>query len=69
VPQRAVCVRRVPFDAPWAWLAAGWRNMWTAPRISLTYGAVFAQLATALVLGLTVGGLESLILALGGGFC
>jgi uncharacterized membrane protein len=63
-----VRVRQVPFDAPWAWLAAGWRDMWTVPHISLAYGALFAVLAAALVLGLTVGGLESLILALGGGF-
>jgi uncharacterized membrane protein len=63
-----VRVRRVPFDAPWAWLAAGWRDMWTVPHISFAYGAAFAAPAAALVLGLTVGGLESLILALGAGF-
>ena len=63
-----VRVRQVPFDAPWAWLAAGWRDMWTVPQISLAYGTLFAVLAAGLVLGLTVGGLESLILALGGGF-
>jgi uncharacterized membrane protein len=68
VPMAGVKVRRVPFDAPWAWLAAGWRDVWTCPHISLTYGALFAVLAAAMVLGLTVGGLESLILALGGGF-
>ncbi len=53
-------MRRVPFDAPWAWLAAGWRDLWTVPQISLAYGALFAALPAALVLGLTVGGLESL---------
>lgn len=63
-----VTVRRVSFDAPWAWLAAGWRDLWAVPEISLTYGAVFALVAAAMVLGLTVGGLGSLILALGGGF-
>jgi uncharacterized membrane protein len=67
-PAGGVRVRRVPFDAPWIWLAAGWRDLWTVPHISLTYGALFAVLAAALVLGLTVGGLEALILALGGGF-
>ena len=40
-----VTVRRVPFDAPWAWLAAGWRDMWTVPQISLAYGALFAAIA------------------------
>jgi uncharacterized membrane protein len=68
VPVAGVKVRPVPFDAPWGWLAAGWRDLWTIPRISLTYGALFAALAAAIVLALTVGGLESLILALGGGF-
>ena len=68
VSAAGVKVRRVPFDAPWAWLAAGWRDVWTVPHISLAYGAVFSLLAAALVLGLLVGGLESLILALGGGF-
>ena len=63
-----VKVRRVAFDAPWAWLAAGWRDLWTAPQISLAYGALFAAIAAGLVLGLTVGGMELLILALGGGF-
>jgi uncharacterized membrane protein len=63
-----VTVEPVPFDAPWSWLAAGWRDLWRAPRISLLYGAVFATLSAALALGLMVTGLASLILALGGGF-
>ena len=63
-----VAVCQVPFDAPWAWLAAGWRDLWAAPQVSLTYGAVFAIVSAALAVGLMVGGLESLILALGGGF-
>jgi uncharacterized membrane protein len=65
---RAVLVGQVPFDAPWQWLAAGWRDMWTVPQISLAYGALFACISAALAAGLMVGGLESLVLALGGGF-
>lgn len=65
---RAVLVGRVPFDAPWAWLAAGWRDMWAVPQVSLAYGALFACVSAALAAGLMVGGLEALILALGGGF-
>lgn len=61
-------VRRVLFDAPWAWLAAGWRDMWTIPGVSLAYGAVFAVAAVVMLLGLTRFGAQSLILALGGGF-
>lgn len=67
-PDVAVKVERVAFDAPWSWLAAGWRDLWSAPHISLLYGLVFATLSAALALGLMVADLASLILALGGGF-
>jgi uncharacterized membrane protein len=60
--------RRVPFDAPWAWLAAGWRDMWQAPALSLSYGAIFALAAAALVLALWHAGAQSLFLAFAGGF-
>ena len=63
-----VTVEQVPFDAPWNWLAAGWRDMWAAPRISLAYGVLFALLSVGLMLGLLVAGLPSLVLALAGGF-
>jgi uncharacterized membrane protein len=63
-----VDVRRVAFDAPWSWLAAGWRDMWTVPGVSLVYGAVFAVAALVMLFGLTQFGAQSLILALGGGF-
>lgn len=61
-------VRRVPFDAPWNWLSAGWRDLWNVPHISIAYGASFAVLAFALTFGLLQFGLQSLILALGAGF-
>jgi uncharacterized membrane protein len=63
-----VTVEQVPFDAPWSWLASGWRDIWSAPCISLLYGGAFAALSAALALGLFAGGLASLTLALGGGF-
>ena len=63
-----VTVERVPFDAPWGWLAAGWRDMWTVPHISLAYGALFALLSVGLTLGLLLTGFQSLVLALAGGF-
>jgi len=31
-----VTVEQVAFDAPWNWLARGWRDLWTVPRVSLT---------------------------------
>jgi hypothetical protein len=52
----------VPFDAPWAWLAAGWRDLWTAPQVSLAYGAVFALLSAGLTAALFAGRLEALVL-------
>lgn len=30
------------FDAPWRWLAAGWRDLRAAPGLSLLFGAVIA---------------------------
>jgi uncharacterized membrane protein len=33
-------IRRVPIDQPWVWLAAGWRDLWTVPRVGIAYGAV-----------------------------
>lgn len=63
-----ISVRRVPFDAPWEWLAAGWRDLWAAPGISLAYGAAFAVAAALIVWGLTQAGAQSIILALAGGF-
>src|SRR5512134_1197090 len=63
-----VSIRQVPFDAPWRWLAAGWRDMWRVPGISLGYGAAFALGAFAIAAGLTKAGWASLMLALGGGF-
>ncbi len=59
--------RRVGFDAPWEWLAAGWRDMWRVPLISLTYGGIFAFAAAVLGLGLWNVGAHSLFLALAGG--
>jgi hypothetical protein len=59
---------REPFDSPYSWLAAGWRDMWRVPCVSLTYGAIFAVAGLLLAVGLTRVGLQSLILVLAGGF-
>lgn len=63
-----ISVRRVPFDQPWEWLAAGWRDLWTYPGVSLTYGLVFAGAAVLMAIGTTQAGAQSIILALFGGF-
>ncbi len=61
-------LRKVPFDAPYSWLAAGWRDMRHVPRVSLTYGAIFAVAGALLSFGLTEVGLQSMILVLAAGF-
>lgn len=67
--QAAITVRtNVPFDAPWGWLGAGWRDLWSVPLVSLSYGAVFAVLALVLLAGLLQFGWQSLALVLAGGF-
>ena len=35
-------MRRIELDQPWSWLAAGWRDLCRAPRVSLAYGVLFA---------------------------
>jgi uncharacterized membrane protein len=61
-------VRRVELDRPWSWLAAGWRDLRRAPRVSLAYGVVFALAGYALTLGLWWVGLMYLILPVMCGF-
>ena len=61
-------LRKVPFDAPYSWLAAGWRDMRRVPRVSLAYGVIFAGAGVLLSFGLTEVGLQSLILVLAVGF-
>ncbi|MFQ5774366.1 MAG: DUF2189 domain-containing protein [Kiloniellaceae bacterium] len=61
-------IRRVALERPWAWLAAGWRDIWRAPHVSLTYGALFAAISLALTVGLFLAGLEYLLPPLAAGF-
>lgn len=63
-----ITVRQVPFDQPWDWLSRGWRDLWTHPLVSLTYGFIFAVGAIVLTIGMTQAGAQSIILALFGGF-
>jgi uncharacterized membrane protein len=59
---------RIPFDAPWIWLASGWRDLWHAPVVGMTYGAIFAGMALAMAIGLFGFEAHSLFPALAGGF-
>lgn len=40
--------RTLTAAAPLGWLRRGWRDMWAAPRQSLTYGAIVVLLSFAL---------------------
>ena len=62
-----VGIRRVPIEAPWGWLAAGWRDLWSAPTVGLVYGIIFTAAIYALALGLLRVGWLSIIPVLAGG--
>ncbi len=61
-------VRRVPLDAPWNWLAAGWRDLIAVPVASLSYGAFFCVAGWVTFYVLNRYELDSLIPVLAGGF-
>lgn len=69
---------RLPLDAPWRWLAAGWRDLWAAPIQSIGYGVLIvggggliiyvlwrARLAALVPVALGVFALVGPLLALG----
>lgn len=68
VPAARLEPRRVPFDAPWNWLAAGWRDLWQTPQIGLFFGLVVTAGAAVLIVSLLRLDALSLTLALAGGF-
>jgi uncharacterized membrane protein len=61
-------IRKVALDRPWYWLAAGWRDLWRAPLISLGCGVIFAAAGYAITLGLWWAGLIYLVLPMMSGF-
>jgi uncharacterized membrane protein len=60
--------RVVSIEAPWNWLASGWQDLWSAPLLSLGYGALFAFMSLVLAAGLFELGWQAAIPALAGGF-
>lgn len=61
-------IRRMQPDAPWRWLAAGWRDMMRIPAISFTYGIGVAAASVALLAFLFYLDLPYLFLPLGAAF-
>ena len=63
-----VAIRRISLEQPWIWLAAGWRDMWRVPVVSLTYGGLFFAVSAALTAGLVHADLLYLLPPLAAGF-
>jgi uncharacterized membrane protein len=61
-------IRRVPVDRPWVWLAAGWRDLLTAPSLSLAFGAASVVVGWAAISLLLWFDLPYLVLPLSAGF-
>lgn len=61
-------IRKVSVDQSARWLAEGWKDMWSCPGVSLTYGAVFVAASYLIVFGLNAMGIGSLALPLMAGF-
>jgi uncharacterized membrane protein len=64
----ALIIRAPTMDDPWNWLAAGWRDLWRMPQLSLSYGATFVAIGLLVTVGFWALGLESLVPALAAGF-
>ncbi|MEM8800575.1 MAG: DUF2189 domain-containing protein [Pseudomonadota bacterium] len=67
-PLSQIYINEVPVDAPWMWLAAGWRDLWKRPLLSLGYGVSFSLISFAIVYALQSADAAALSLAAAGGF-
>ena len=61
-------VRQIGMEDPWTWLAAGWRDLWRVPHISLGYGLVVAAASYLLTWALLELDAIALVLPLAAGF-
>lgn len=52
---------RLPLDAPWRWLAAGWRDLWAAPIQSIGYGVLIVGGGGLIIYVLWRAGLAALV--------
>lgn len=60
--------RHIDTERPWAWLAAGWRDMCAAPLVSAFYGVLAVVSSFVLVAGLAVMDMQYLALPMAAGF-
>jgi len=61
-------VRTIGSERPWAWLAAGWRDLERAPAVAILYGAAFVVFGWAVAWSLWRAELIYLLLPLAAGF-
>lgn len=61
-------VKQIAADRPWAWLQAGFRDMVSAWRVSLAYGALVVAFSWAVIIIMSGVGLFHLLLPLCAGF-
>jgi len=61
-------IRQIAMNRPWAWLTAGWRDLWQCPGVSLGYGLIWVGISLALILGLWLAGQSYWLLPLMAGF-
>ncbi|MBI1212631.1 MAG: DUF2189 domain-containing protein [Alphaproteobacteria bacterium] len=64
----SLVVRMPTMDDPWRWLAKGWRDLWSAPVLSLGYGAVFVLAGLLGTAGLWLVGWEPMVPIAAAGF-
>ncbi len=55
-------------DSAWFWLAAGWRDLWRVPSVSLTYGLIFAGVSGALTVMLFRLDMQYMLMPMAAGF-
>lgn len=61
-------INHITIDQPWAWLAAGWRDIRQAPGHSLTYGSSIVFISVAMTWLMVSGHLTFLVPFLAAGF-
>jgi uncharacterized membrane protein len=64
----ATAAHAVQPDAPWAWLGAGWRDLWAVPQVSLAYGLLFAAVSGVLTWSLFRLDMQYMLMPLAAGF-
>lgn len=61
-------INRIGLDAPWLWLAAGWRDLWAYPSVALGYGGLVVVISWIVTAALIYADAWFLVLPLAAGF-